>query len=132
MANSNSRFLFRTATMVQGPSDAILHLSVSMFDVSLSCAFNSGVANCVGDVEHNGMTVTTSLRESVKPFLVQGGGYDGSSSTPSPIPSPTPAPSQTGSTSGGGDHGSALTNDVTGVGVFVGGVVAGVVTLFLV
>jgi hypothetical protein len=122
--------------MVQGPSDAILHLSVSMFDVSLSCAFNSGVANCVGDVDHNGVTVTTSLRESVKPFLVQGGGYDGGSSTPSPtpspIPSPTPAPSQTESTSGGGDHGSALTNDVTGVGVLVGGIVAGVVTLFLV
>ena len=124
----NSPSLLRTATMVQGPSDAVLHVSLPQIDVSLSCAINSGVADCIGDVEQNGMTVTTSLHESVKPFLVQGGGPVGGSSPPSP----TPAPSQTGSTSGSGDHGSALTNSVMSVGVLVGSVVVGVATLFLV
>jgi hypothetical protein len=116
--------------MVQGPSDAVLHVSLPQVDVSLSCAINSGVANCIGDVEQGGMTVTTSLQESVKPFLVQGGGPAGGSSPPSPTP--TPAPSQTGSTSGSGDHSSALMNSVMSVGVLVGSVVAGVATLFLV
>ena len=112
--------------MVQGPSDAVVHASLPQFEISLSCAFTSGVANCVGDLEQGGMTMTTTLRESVKPFLVQGGGSGGGSSPPSP----TPAPSGGGST--GTDNGSAVMTTAMGVGVLVGSVVAGMATLFLV
>jgi hypothetical protein len=117
--------------MVQGPSDAVVHVSFPQIDVSLSCALNSGQANCVGLVQQPSMTMTTSLRESVKPYLVQGGGSGEGSSSP---PGPTPAPSQSGSLSStGGDDGSAVMSAATDVGMLVGGVVAGVVaTLFLV
>ena len=127
MTDFSAFFLpFRTATMVQGPSDAVVHASLPQFEISLSCALNSGVANCIGDVEQGGLTITTSLRESVKPFLVQGGGSGGGSSPPSP----TPAPSGTGST--GKDNGSAMMTTAMGFGVLVGSAVAGMATLFLV
>ena len=110
--------------MVQGPSDAVVHASFPQIDFSLSCALRSGQANCVGEIQQPGMTITTSLRESVKPYLVQGGGSGGGSSSPGP----TPAPSQSGSLSSTGkDDSSALMNAVTGARMLVGGVVAGVV-----
>lgn len=124
VADISARFLFRTATMVQGPSDAVVHASFPQIDFSLSCALRSGQANCVGEIQQPGMTITTSLRESVKPYLVQGGGSGGGSSSPGP----TPAPSQSGSLSSTGkDDSSALMNAVTGARMLVGGVVAGVV-----
>lgn len=112
--------------MVQGPSDAVLHASLPKLEISISCALNSGVANCIGDLEQGGVTITTSLRESIKPFLVQGGGSGGGSSPPNP----TPAPSGGGST--GADNGSAVMTAAMGVGVLVGSVVAGMATLFMV
>ncbi|KAF9653877.1 hypothetical protein BDM02DRAFT_3182321 [Thelephora ganbajun] len=114
-----------TATMVQGPSDAVVYASFPGFEVSLTRAINSGLANCVGQIDENSMTITTSFQESVKPYLVQGGGSGGSS------PSPTPAPSGSGPSTGK-DHGSSVMNAVMDVGLFVGGVVAGVATLFLI
>lgn len=129
MTDFNSRFLSQTATMVQGPSDAVVYASLPQLDISLSCAINSGMANCVGEVDQNGMTVTTSIHETVKPFLVQGGGSGGSSSPPDP----TPAPSGGGSGSGtGADNGSAVVNGLVGVGVLVGSVATGMAALFLV
>jgi len=118
-----------TATMIQGPSDAILHASFPQIEVSLSCALNSGTADCAGQIRQPGMTITTTLRESMKPYLVQGGGSGGGSP-----PGPTPAPTQGGSNSGtGSDNGSSSTTGVMGFGVLVGGVVTGVIaTLFMV
>lgn len=116
--------------MVQGPSDAVVHASFPQVDLSLSCALNSGMANCVGQIEQPSMTMTTSFRESVKPYLVQGGGSDGGS----PSPSLTPAPSQNGplSSTGGGNDSTVMTT-VMGFGMLAGSVAAGiVVTLFLV
>jgi len=112
---------FRTATMIQGPSDAVVLASFPQIQVSLSCALNSGMADCVGEVKQPGKTMTTSLRETVKPYLVQGGGSGGGS------PAPTPAPSGSGN-----DSGSAVTTAVMCAGMLVGSVFAGTVTLFLV
>ena len=126
MTDFGPLFFLRTATMVQGPSDAVVHASLPQFDISLSCALSSGVANCIGDLEQGGLTITTSLQETMKPFLVQGGGSGGGSSTPSP----TPAPSGTGST--GTDTGSTMMTAAIGFGALVGSVVAGMATLFLV
>ena len=112
--------------MVQGPSDALVHASFPQLELSLSCALSSGLANCVGQMEQPDMTMTTSLRESVKPFLVQGGESGGSS----PSPSPTRAPSQSGSlASTGSDNGSSVMSAVMEVGAFI---VAGIAALFLV
>ena len=119
------------ATMVQGPSDAVIQASFPQMQISLSCALKSGLANCVGNLEEGGGTITTSLQETVKPFLVQGGGSGGASSPPNPTPAPTRSGS--GSTSGGGgDYSSAAVTAVTGIGVLVRIVVAGMATLFLV
>ena len=75
------------------------------------------------------MTMTTSLRESVKLFLVQGGGSGGSS----PSPSPTPAPSQSESlASTGSDNGSSVMSAAMEVGALVKRIVAGMAALFLV
>jgi len=112
--------------MVQGPSDAVVYASLPQIEISLSCAINSGLANCVGLMEEDGRTVTTSIQETVKPFLVQGGGPGGGSP-----PSPTPAPS--GSTSSSGtDSGSTVMTAVMGVGMLVGSVFAGMATLLLI
>lgn len=117
--------LFCTATMIQGPSDAVVHASFPQIEVSISCALNSGMADCIGQVQQPGMTITTSIRESMKPYLVQGGGPDGGS------PGPTPAPTQTGSNSNtGNSNGSSLTTGVMDLGVLVGGVVAGIIATF--
>lgn len=126
------RFLFCTATMVQGPSDAVVHASFPQIDVSLSCALKSGQADCVGQIQQPGMTMTTSLRESVKPYLVQGGGSGGGPSSPGPTP--VPLPSQSGSLSSTGtDNGSGVMSGAAGGKMLVGGVVTGIVaTLFLV
>lgn len=121
----NSRFLSHIATMVQGPSDAVVYASIPELEISISCAINSGVADCVGDVDQGGATVTTSIHETVKPLLVEGGGSGGGSSPPAP----TPAPSGSGSPS---NHGSAVATAMIGVGVLFGSVVAGMATLFLV
>jgi len=130
-------FFFCTATMVQGPSDAVVHASFPQIDVSLSCALNSGQADCVGQIQQPGMTITTSLRESVKPYLVQGGGSGGSPSSPGPTPAPVPSQSGSLSSTGTDDGSGAVAvmtrSGVTGVKVLVGSVVAGMVaTLFLV
>jgi len=118
-----------TATMIQGPSDAVVHASFPQIEVSLSCALNSGMADCLGQVQQPGMTITTSVREPIKPYLVQGGGSGGGSP-----PSPTPAPSQSGTLSSTGtDNGSSSTTGAMDVGVLVGGVVTGIIaTLFMV
>ena len=119
--------------MVQGPSDAVVHASFPQIDVSLSCALNSGQADCVGQIQQPDVTVTTSLRESVKPYLVQGGGSGGSPSSPGPTPAPVPSQSGSLSSTGTDDGSGAVMSGVTGVKVLVGGVVAGMVaTLFLV
>ena len=110
--------------MVQGPSDAVVHASFSQIELSISCALNSGQANCVGQIEEPSMTITSSFRESAKPFLVEGGG--GSS------PSPTPAPSQSGSSNTGKNGGSGVTDAVMGVWVLAGTVFAGMANLFFV
>ena len=118
--------LFRAATMVQGPSDAVIYASLpDQVGLSLSCAIKSSQANCVGQIdENNTLTITTSFQEPVKSYLVQGGG--------SP-PAPTPAPSGSGSNSSTGkDSGSSVVNAAVCVGLLVGGAVAGMVILFLV
>jgi len=114
-----------TATMIQGPSDAVVHASFPQIEVSLSCALNSGTADCIGQVQQPGMTITTSIRESMKPYLVQGGGPNGGS------PGPTPAPTPSGSNSNAGnDNGSSSTTGVMDLGVLVGGVVTGIIATF--
>jgi len=126
------RFLFCIATMVQGPSDAVVHASFPQIDVSLSCALNSGQADCVGQIKQPGMTMTTSLRESVKPYLVQGGGSGGSPSSPGPTPAPVPSQSGSLSSTGTDDSSGAVMSGVTGVNlVLVGGVFAGIVATLL-
>ena len=115
--------------MVQGPSDAVVYASFPQLELSLSCALNSGQANCVGQIEQPGMTITTSLRESVKPYLVQGGGSGGGSSSPTP----TPAPSQSGSLSSTGkDDSSGVTDTAGGIRMLVGSIFAGIANLFFV
>jgi len=108
--------------MIQGPSDAVVHASFPQIEVVLSCALNSGIADCVGELKQPGKTVTTSLRETMKPYLVQGGASGGDS------PGPTPPPSSGGAS----DSGSAVTTAVMCVGMLVGSVFAGTATLFLV
>ncbi|KAF9793246.1 hypothetical protein BJ322DRAFT_114057 [Thelephora terrestris] len=112
------------STMVQGPSDAVLYASLpDQVGLTVSCALSSGEANCVGRIDENDtLTITTTFSEPVKSYLVQGGGG-------SP-PTPTPAPSGSGSNST--TNGSSVTNAAMGVGLLVGGVVAGMITLFLV
>ena len=124
-----NRFLFCAVTMIQGPSDAVVHASFPQIQVSLSCALSSGMADCLGQIQQPGATITTSIRESMKPYLVQGGGSDGGSP-----PSPTPAPSQSGTlSSSGNDNGSSLKTGVMDIGMLVGGVVTGIAaTLFMV
>jgi len=116
--------------MVQGPSDAVVHASFPQFELSLSCALNSGQANCIGQIEQPDMTITTSLRESVKPYLVQGGGSGGGSSSPNP----TPAPSQSGSLSSTGNDASSsgVMDAAMGIRMLVGSIFAGVANLFFV
>jgi len=114
-----------TVTMVQGPSDAVVHASLPQFEISLSCALSSSMANCIGDLEQGGQTITTSLRETMKPFLVQGGGGTGPSpQTATSVSSYTGPPPMT--------VGSAVMTAATGFGVLVGSVFAGMATLFLI
>lgn len=121
-----TRSLFCAATMIQGPSDAVVHASFPEIEVSLSCALISGTADCVGQVQQPGMTITTSIREPMKPYLVQGGGSDGGSS-----PAPTPAPTQSGSQSSTGNgNGSSSTTGMTDFGVLIGGVITGIMATF--
>ena len=126
-------FLFRTATMVQGPSDAVVVASFpGQLDYSLSCAIKSSMANCVGEIvaNANGMTLTTSLQEPVKPYLVQGGG---SGSWSPPAPTPPPNGSGSNSSSEGVNGSPASTSTVMQrVGLLVGSVVVGAAAFFLV
>ena len=112
--------------MVQGPSDAVVYASFpDQLGISVSCAIQSGQANCIGEIDKGDtLTITTSFQESASPYLVQGGG--------SPPP-PTPAPSGGGSSpSTAMDTDSSITNAAICVGLLVGSVVAGLVSSLLV
>ena len=120
--------------MVQGPSDAVYYASFpGQLDLSLSCAINSGLASCAGEIDEYGMTITTSLQESAKPYLVQGGGDGGGSGSVLPTPTPPP-PGGSGSNSSTEktDGSSALRAGMCVGWVLVGSVVVGVVVPFLI
>ena len=72
---------YLSATLVEGPSDAILQGSIPGGPAfSYSCAIAGSQANCQLVASDQTMTETTTIIELVSPFLVQGGG----SSTPGP------------------------------------------------
>ena len=69
-----------SATLVEGPSDAILQGSIPGGPAfSYSCAIAGSQANCQLVASDQTLTETTSIIELVSPFVVQGGG----SSSPS-------------------------------------------------
>jgi len=94
-----------TATLVEGPSDAVLLASVPGGPAfSYSCAIAGSRANCQLVAEDPVSTETTSVTETVRPFVVQGGGsFSSSSRIPSTLTSTpptgtttTPSPQSTG------------------------------------
>lgn len=118
--------------MVQGPSDAVYYASFpGQLDLSLSCALNSGLASCVGEIDEYGMTITTSLQESAKPYLVQGGGSDSGSILP-PTPTPPPSVGSGSNSSTGKADGSSAMNVAMRIGFLVASVFVGVVAQFFI
>ena len=72
------RWLHLSATLVEGPSDAILQGSMPGGPAfSYSCAIARSQANCQLVASDQTTTETTSIVELVSPFLVQGGGSSG-------------------------------------------------------
>jgi len=67
-----------TATLVEGPSDAVMTIAVSSGDFievgAISCTINNGLADCVRSVSEGGSLFTDTITETASPFLVQGGG----------------------------------------------------------
>lgn len=77
------------ATLVEGPSDAVLQGSIPGGPAfSYSCAIAGSQANCQLVASDSTMTETTSIIEIVSPFVVQGGDSS-SSSINSRLPSST-------------------------------------------
>ena len=63
--------------MIQGPSDAVFYAPFpDQLELSLSCAINSGTADCVGEIDAHGMTIATSFQEPAKPSPPDEGGSD--------------------------------------------------------
>jgi len=78
------RWPYLSATLVEGPSDAILQGSIPGGPAfSYSCAIAGSQANCQLVASDPILTETTTIIELVSPFLVQGGG----TSSPSPTSS---------------------------------------------
>jgi len=78
-----------TATLVEGPSDAVLQGSLPGGPAfSYSCAIAGSQANCQLVASDQSLTETTSIIETVSPFVVQGGGSP-SSDLSSRLPSLT-------------------------------------------
>ena len=91
---------YALATLVEGPSDAVLQGSLPGGPAfSYSCAIARSQANCEFVASGQSLTETTSIIETVSPFVVQGGGNPGSglSSGHSSLTLTSPPPTGTSS-----------------------------------
>jgi len=86
-----------TATLVEGPSDAILRGSIPGGPAfSYSCAIAGSQASCQLIASDETLIETTTIMEVVSPFVVQGGGSASSALNSSPPSSTlTPPPTNT-------------------------------------
>jgi len=60
-----------TATLVSGPSNAVLQYTDDPISVTYSCAINGGNANCNAVLVDPTGTYSTSIQETASPFRVQ-------------------------------------------------------------
>jgi len=79
-----------TATLVSGPSDAVLQYTDDPIAVTYSCAINGGDANCNAVWVDPTGTHSRSIRESVRPFRVQAVADPGVTPPPSGSRPPNP------------------------------------------
>jgi len=72
-----------TATLVSGPSDAVLRYTDDPISVSYSCAINGGNANCNALWVDPTGTYSRVIQETVRPFRVQAAADPGVTPPPS-------------------------------------------------
>jgi len=111
-----------SATLVSGPSDAVLIYTDDPISVTYSCAINGGISNCNAVWIDPTGTYSRSIQETVRPFLVQA---DANPSV-TPPPSSGSRPSSTGPGTPANTGGAVQSNAAVrfGCGSIASGLVA--------
>jgi len=101
-----------TATLIAGPNDAHIIMSVDGLSADEQCRISGGLADCTVVIVQDGVTSTDVDQETVSPFVVQGG-----TAAPAPTSGPglgTSAPGSPTSAPSGGSSVSAPPNTSSG------------------
>jgi len=124
-----------TATLVEGPNDAVLLYGVDELSVtvSYSCAFQAGgVEVCNAFVANPTETDSGTITDTVTPFLVQGGPTTPpSSNTPKSSGTPSSSGSGSGSPSGSGSGSGNSSGAIRMGSGLAAGAIAGFMALVL-